>query len=290
MVVDNPRYAMALGILFVFSPLTDWLSQIIVNLLTLRRGPKTGFQSLLPISIVAIIYGCFSLPTLISVLNTGLAFLPGFFAASLLRSKSSWRSTAHGLIILALLFAVLIQLFYPGIIAAQYAYLKTFLATMPNHYLFDQINIDEVLAANLLFGFQMAGIVISTLFPLIIARRIQSDLFYPEGFKQEMLFFRADKWMFCFSLAVLIAAFQHNWVAINILPVLGVYFLIAGLSLGFYIASIKYTSQLKWVNIVLLLSLFLVPWLFVPIYVGLGVIDCFINLRVYLSVSTGKAT
>ena len=290
MVVDNPRYALALGVLFVFSPLTDLLSQIIVNLLTLRRGQQTGFKILLPISIVAILIGWFSLPILISVLNTGLTFLPGFFAASLLRSKGNWRAPANGLIFLALLFSVLTQIFYPGIIVSQYAYLKKFLATMPSHYLFDKITIDEALAANLLFGLQIAGIVISTLFPLIIARRVQSDLFYPEGFKQEMLFFRADKWMFCFSLAMLIATFQQNWIAINVLPVLGVYFLISGLSLVFYIASIKYASQLKWVNFLVLLSLFIVPWLFAPICVGLGVIDCFINLRGYLSVKTGKAT
>lgn len=290
MVVENPRYALAVGVLFVFSPLTDWLSQVIVNLVTLRRGPQMGFRILLPVSIAAAVYGCFSISIVGSVLNTGLAFLPGYFAATLLRSKAQWRSPANGLILFCMLAAGFVHVFYPGFIAAQYAYMKSIFTALPNSHLFDLITLDEVVIANYVFGFQMAGIVLSTLFSLIIARRVQSDLFFPEGFKQEMLFFRAEKWVFCFFAAVIISAYQHNLMSINILPVLGLYFVISGLSVGFYIVSIKYVSQQKWANIVLLLSLFIVPWLFAPMYAVLGVIDCLINLRGYLPVRVGKTT
>lgn len=290
MVINNPLFAIGLGVLFSIIPLTDWLSQVIVDLVTLRRGPQQGLRILLPISVLTFAYTCLSTVVSVALLNVSLAFLPGYFAAILLRRISHWQAPAYGFIIATLLIASLVHAFCPEFIITQYTYLKNLINSLPHNHWFDLRNIDSKLMANYIFGFQIMGIILSTLFSLIIARSIQSDLFYPQGFRQEMLYFRAEKWLLYVYAVILIGATQKNALAINLVPVLGLYFLLGGLSLGFYIVALKYSPEQKWTSIILIVSLLLVPWFFGPLYAALGMLDSIFNFRSYLSVSSGKTT
>lgn len=284
MVVEQPKFAMALGILFVVTPLTDWLAQVVVDLVTLRRGARIGLRVFAVVCMASVIHAYFSTSVESAMLNTGLTYIPGYLAAMLLRSKSQWRAPSAILLGMTMVFAVLVHIFIPEFIIAQYNYLKSVLGVLPNLQVFDFIRNEPEVAANYVFGFQLMGIILSSVFSLIVARRIQSDLYYPEGFKREMLNFRAEKWVFLVFVIAFFAARQNHFISINFLPILGLYFVLSGLSLACYFVYARVKSYQKIAIIILLLAVCIVPWLLVPVYVCLGMMDCLINFRGYLSV------
>jgi hypothetical protein len=110
-------------------------------------------------------------------------------------------------------------------------------------------------------------------------------MFYPEGFKQEMRFLRAQKVDLLVFIVTLFAAKQHYLLAVDMLPVLMLFFIIVGLSLWFDCMAMR---GMFIPMLVLSVGLGFFPQILLPVYVLIGLLDTLVNFRLYLSRQASK--
>ena len=290
--LTNKRHAMLHAVVLALLPYTAWLSVALVALVTLRKGAHEGFYILMGAMIAHYTLSLWSMPFTIGAINTVLTFAPCYLAAYLLRLTASWRSVAGIFFLQVVVAVVLIQVLIPDFIMVQYQYIQTALKTMQDEsalleFVNDKAGLNSAVLANYLFGIQIVGIIISALLSLMLARSVQSRLFYPGGFREEMLAVRGDKMGFLILLVMFYAANQGNVLAMNLLPVLMFYFLLAGLSLAFNLLARK---KMRGSILLLVTPLLLLPFIMLPFYVVIGSLDCLFNFRLYLPASAGKST
>ena len=216
--------------------------------------------------------------------------MPGYLAACVLRLTVSWRAVA-GLFFLQVLVAVLLlHLFVPEFIMAQYVYLQSVLREVQTDnallaFINDKTVSNQLVLASYFLGLQAVGVVFSASLSLACARFIQSQFFYPGGFRQEMLNFRGDKIGLLLLIILFIATSQQNVLAMSLLPMLIFYFLLAGLSLIFNI----FAKQKPLRTLILLVAtIVLMPFVMLPVYVIFGSLDSLFNFRLYLPTDAGK--
>ncbi len=288
--LENKWYAMLHAVSLALLPYTAWLSVAIVALVTLRKGWRNGGWLLAPVIAANIALSMASTTAVIAFVNALLMFAPSYLAAVVLRMTTSWRAVA-GVFFLQVVVAVsLLQLFMPDFIMAQYLYLQSVLREGQIEsalltFINDKAGVNQLILANYLLGLQAVGVVFSACIPLMLSRSVQSQLFYPGGFRHEMLLFRGDKMGFLLLITLLMAASQHSLLAIGLLPLLIFYFLLAGLSLSFNL----FAKQKPRYSVALLVApLFLLPFIMLPVYVIFGSLDSLFNFRLYLSSDAGK--
>jgi hypothetical protein len=290
LLLDNNRYAMLHAIALALLPFTAWLSVVIIAFVTLRKGLRDGGWLLVAVTMVTFALSLLSSTAGISLVDALLTFVPCYLAACMLRLTTSWRAVARIFFLQVVVIVLLLQMLMPDFIMAQYLYLESVLrAVQTENSLLEFINDKSVLnqsvIANYLLGLQAVGVVLSASFSLMFARSVQSQLFCPGGFKQEMLAFRADKIGLFLLLVLVIAASQQSGFAMNLLPILLFYFLLAGLSLSFTVLA---KQKSRYTGVLLIATLFLLPFIMLPVYVIFGSLDSLFNFRLYLPADAGK--
>lgn len=290
LVLKSRWHALLQATVLALLPYTAWLSVAIIALVTLRKGWQAGCWLLFPVMIASLALSLFSVPPTIAVINVVLTFLPCYIAACALRVTANWRVVTGAFIFQVITAVLLLHVFAPDFIMAQYMYVQNMLREMePNAaflaFIDAKTGVNQMALAGYLLGFQAAGVVFSACLSLFFARSIQSQLFYPGGFKEEMLRFRGTKIGFVLLVIVFIATYQQNVLAISLLPVLLLYFLLAGLSLSLDVL----TRRWQFASLALLVvALFLLPFIMLPVYVIFGSLDSLFNFRLYLSSDAGK--
>lgn len=289
-VLDDHRYALALTAILSVLPYMGWLALALIALVTLRKDWRLAGIMVLPAIIGNMLLSLKLAPISGAFFGALLNVIPCYFAAMVLRQTSSWRAVAIGLFALAVGGSCVLQMISPEFIVNQYMDLKTLIHNMgPGQVnlldVWEAREVSPLKLANYLLGVQVASIAFSVMVPLLFARSVQSQLFYPGGFQQELLNFRGDK----ISLAVLVllsAAAYSNWhLAMNSLPLVMFYFILAGLSLA---ACLLSRIRPLGVLVLLLVPTVLLAWVMLPLYVLLGAFDSLFNVRLYLSSKTGK--
>ncbi|KTC65087.1 membrane protein (plasmid) [Legionella adelaidensis] len=267
-------------------PYTDWLSLAVIALITLRKGIREGLPLLLAGMIAYFICAGFFSSLTIGLTNTLLTFLPGFFAAITLRLTKSWRWVAIICLLQVSIAALCLQTFAPEYIEIQFQFIQHLLSEVQNdNFAFDILmnrGLNQTTLANYLVGVQAVGVILSGISALMLARSVQAELFYPGGFKKEMETFRGDKIGLLILLVCLFAAHGGNVLAMNILPMLMVYFMLAGLSLG---SHILYNKKPVTSLFLLVTPLIFLPFVMLPLYVIFGSLDSIFNFRSYLAVN-----
>lgn len=270
-------YAVALSLL----PYTNWLSVVIIALITLRKGWREGIVVLVPA--VMAHWGCSlaTLPMLVALLNTLILFLPCYVAACVLRLTTSWQGVAAFFFLCLCLVALLVQAFLPELIFTQYQYVIEVVKLSNKHSAMSEMleqatHIDQQVIASFIFGVQLVSVVFSACLSLVMARSMQSRLFNPGGFRQEVLTFRVVKLGLIVGLIMTLSAVKHNVIALMLLPTIVLYFLLAGLSLS---ANALMRKNTRLVFVLLITPLFVMPFVMVPLYGTLGLLDGLFNLR-----------
>lgn len=285
--LENDYYALLYIVICALIPFTAWLSAAIVALVTLRKGWLDGFRGLAFGISSLLILSLMSMPLFGAFVTTMMAFLPCYLAAVVLRATASWRITGGFIVLQALLGIILIHWLTPEFITAQYQYIQVILKQLEADSSVNSLldNQNQVIFSNYLVGIQVVSVVVSTLVSLMLARSVQARIFYPGGYKQEMLNFRASGWGVALLILVAIGAYQYNPIALSCLPVLVLYYVCAGLSLSFNIlAKGRGISTL----LLLVIPLVLVPFVMLPVYVIFGVLDSLFNFRIRLQNVGGK--
>lgn len=289
--LEDNRSALLYAVLLAVFPFTTWLSQALISLVTLRKGWRDGAMLLMPVMTAFLACSLVTAPPQLAIMNTLLTFIPCFIATCVLGITASWRAVAGVFFLLVSLGAIVFQIFMPEFIMAQYQYLYAVIHELHpdvlSRFVNDTTGLNQLMLANALFGLQLASIVVSAILPLTLARSVQSQLYYPGGYRQEMLALRSNKIGLLLLVLMLVAVNQSKMIAMNILPLLVLYFLAAGLSLSFNVLARK---KMRGVMLILLAPLVLVPFIMLPVYVILGSLDSLFNLRLYLPSTVGKTT
>lgn len=288
--LQNRRNALFFAFILAVLPYTAWLALSVIALVTLRKGCTEGSMLLAVSFITYFLTMLISTSPLIALMNALLVFVPGYIAACTLYWTSRWRAVAGVLFLLFVFVVFVLQMFYPDMIMAQYLYLQMVLQHLSgDHSVFEIFNqatgLKQRMFANYLLGLQFIGILCSAGISLLLARYVQSMLFYPGGFLKEVLCFRGQRWELLLLLFLFIAANQHYAIAVSLLPVLVFYFVLTGLCLSFNVFG-KQRSGFSTVLIVL--SLVFLPFIMLPVYAIFGSLDSLFNLRLYLPSDAGK--
>ena len=174
LLLQNKKHAMLHAVILALLPYTAWLSVAVVALVTLRRGWCDGGW-LLIIAITAFFASSLASTTAnIAFVNSLLTFLPCYFAACVLGLTANWRAVA-GVFFLQVIVAVLvIQIFLPEFITAQYLYLQAAFNEIQGEgalsaLINDKTGLNQVTLASYLFGLQAVGIIFSACLSLVSA-------------------------------------------------------------------------------------------------------------------------
>ena len=290
-ILENNRYTFVLAVLFALMPYTTWLSLSIIALVTLRKGWREGALLLMPVMTAYFARSLAYTPTLVAIINTLLTFLPCYLATCVLGRMASWLSVAGFFCLLSAFCVILLQTLMPDLVSAQFQYVSSVIREAHpdafSRFVNDTSGFSQPVLANYLFGLQLVGVVFAATLPMALARSVQSQLYYPGGYQQEMYSLRSNKIGLLILVLMLVSANQGKLIAMDILPLLVMYFLFAGLSLSFHALAGK---KIRGALLILITPLVLVPFVMLPVYVILGSLDSLFNLRLYLPASAGKTT
>lgn len=291
-ILQNERYAMLHAIILALLPYTTWLSVALVALVTLRKGWNASYKLLGMAMLAQLAVSLVQLSTTMAIIHTFLTFMPCFLAACALRSFANWRAVAAAFFIQAFIAVLVLQILMPDFMMQEYLFIQAALQEMQNEntllaLINEKTHLNPMILASYLLGFQVIGVVFSACISLMFARSVQSQLFYPGGFRQEMLTFRAEKLGLLLLVILLIAAREEHVMAMSLLPIFMFYFLLAGFSLSYQVLSKKRPlSSLVFLTV----ALVLMPFIMLPVYVIFGSLDSVFNLRLYLPSDAGKTT
>jgi hypothetical protein len=291
--LENNQRALLCIAVFALIPVTAWLSAAIVALITLRKGWGDGFKGLMVAAIALLAMSLISTTKSAAVVMAIMVFfLPCYLTAAVLHSTRSWRVTGFFIVLQALVAVVLVHWLAPEVITNQYQHIKVILKELEKEsydsslttLLNNQEVFNQVVIANYLMGIQSVSVVLMGLTSLLLARSVQSRLFYPGGFRQEMLTFRASSAGVALLVIAAIGAYYQVPLAITCLPVLVIYYVCAGLSLNYNI----FTKGSGIISLLLLWApLVLLPFIMVPVYAIFGVLDSLFNFRLHLPAKAG---
>lgn len=290
MMLSNDVYALFNIVMLVVFPYTGWLAASIIALVTLRKGFKTGGLLL----VAACFTNFFMLKSTAghneAAIGSLLSYAPCYLAAGALYLTNSWRVVAGVLLLQVFLVMCLLHALLPEFIVQQYLYLREMLTQLQLDNTFLMLNKGtgsgtQTFFANYLVGVQAAGVVLASLVSLAFARYIQSKLYYPEGFKLEIRTLRAKKLDLLLLIVPILAAKQHYLLAIDVLPVMLLFFCIAGLSLWFTCMAVK-SLFIPMLSLSVVLGFF--PHVMLPVCVLFGSLDTLFNFRVLLQNKIGK--
>lgn len=289
--LENSKYAVFLAVLLSVMPYTTWLSLAIIALVTLKKGAREGALLMMPVMIAFLARALLAVPAVPAIINTLLAFIPCYAAACVLGFTVSWRAVAAFFIVLVALSAWLLQAYLPEFIMAQYQFVFAVMnelhPDLVSKLVSDTHALNPLVLANYLFGLQVLGAVFSAAMPIAMARSVQSQLYYPGGFKQERHALRAHPFGLLLLVVALIAANQNRFIAMNLLPLLVCCFVLAGLSLCLHVLDHK---KIRGTSVLLILPVLFLPFVMIPVYVILGSLDSLFNLRSYLPNRAGTTT
>lgn len=281
LILASRKQATLYAVILALLPYCTWFALVVIALVTLRKGQREGARILVTVMLVHGSLLSISMPFYAVMCNMLLVFTPVYIAAYVLRVTSSWQAVGSVLFFLVILSSILIQEMVPEWVMSQYAMFQSIVHASQSDHIFtkwldDATGLPTLVMANYTLGSQLMSAVLSIWSAVLLARSLQSQLFYPGGFKQELLTFRGNRVSFIVMLLLSVAAWQWNVVAMNVLPVLVLFYLLAGLSLcaNFFMG--------KWSRgtlVVLILPVLFIPFVMLPLYIILGMLDSVFNIR-----------
>lgn len=282
-VMRGRRQAVIVGLLFTILPLFGWVSNVIVSLVTLRKGAKEGAIVLLWIILPAVV---------VASIGNRLIILYGIIGGSLftyvlalvLRQTQSWKAVLTASLLLGLLAVLLVHAWIPTITQVW--------TNQFDHYALlvkDQFNV-LVDTSRLQFfakfatGFQVAFITLSVLINLILARGFQSMLYNPGQLRPELKTVRLSLWEVLIFLVIGLLSFLGIVIAQDAISVVGLIFVLAGLSVIHALADLGNVAN-KWIFLFYVLLVVFFPYVAAALIL-FAVIDSVFNLRYRLKRNT----
>jgi hypothetical protein len=286
-ILNQPKFAWVVSLPLACFDITAWVALTIVCLIILRKGIQSAWN------LMCAVFVCHGLslywyhPQSMSWINAALDMLPAYIGAIALYFTRSWYKAACYMLLMLLVVLLGIDKYFPNFADLQLNQLVTSARDLSSQLTFplklveQAIQTNRAFCAHLVIGMQMLSVVFNAIISLTMARSIQSQLFYPQGFLNEMLGLRGCRWLLLSVVISLGIVFKSGWLfPLYILPTLLFYFFCVGLSVGVSALS-KNRTQI--VFLVLTAASIFLPYIFVPVYVVVGAMDSFVNFRHFLA-------
>lgn len=284
-VMRGRRQAVIVGLLFTILPLFGWVSNVIVSLVTLRKGAKEGVIVLLWVILPAVV---------VASLGNRLIILYGIIGGSLftyvlaliLRQTQSWKAVLTTSLLLGLLAVLLVHLWIPHINEVWSNQFEHYATLVKNQFNVAINTARFQFFAKFATGFQVAFISLSVLINLILARGLQSMLYNPGQFRLELKSVRLSLWEVLLLLVIGILSFLGIVLAQDVLPVVGLIFVLAGLSVFHAVADLRNVAN-KWIFLFYVLLVVFFPYVATALIL-FAVIDSWVNLRYRLRIESNS--
>lgn len=282
-VMRGRRQAVIVGLLFTILPLFGWVSNVIVSLVTLRKGAKEGAIVLLWIILPAVV---------VASLGNRLIILYGIIGGSLftyvlalvLRQTQSWKAVLTASLLLGLLAVLLAHAWIPNITEVWVNQFGHYALMVKNQF---NVVVDTArlqFFAKFATGFQVAFITLSGLINLILARGFQSMLYNPGQLRPELKTVRLSLWEVLILLLIGLSSFLGIVMAQDAISVVGLIFILAGLSVVHALADLRNVAN-KWIFLFYVLLVVFFPYVAAALVI-FAVIDSMFNLRYRLKRNT----
>lgn len=228
-VMRGRQQAVIVGLLFTIIPLLGWVSNVIISLVTLRKGVKEGAIVLLWIILPVVVIAGLGNPW-IALYNIIGGSLFGYLLALILRQTQSWQKVLQSGMLLGLLAVLLVHLVVPHVSVLWEKQLSHYALLIKDQFNFTVNTTQLQFFTKFATGFQVAFLWLGVLINLALARGLQSMLYNPGQFRPELEIIRLSKWDALVLLVIAVASFQGIALAQDALPVVILTFLLAGLS------------------------------------------------------------
>lgn len=281
-IMRGRKQAVWVAMLFVFVPFFEWVSNVILALVTLRISILEGFYILLWISLpklVLLSLKDYSGHLMLYVM--GINSLLTWILAGTLRTTVSWRTvlwvmTGVGLVSISLIY-LLIPEVQTGLLLklqelaslAQQAKVFT-LAEPPTMAML------KLLVKNII-GMAIAGLLLSAISNVLIGRWCQAKLYNPGGFRRELRELKLDRAGSMVFIALLATVLTRQPLAIDSSTIICLPLVLIGISLAHsLLAEQKYAD---WALIVFYMLLFIFLPLMTKLLLVLALLDGLIDIR-----------
>jgi hypothetical protein len=288
-VLQSRKHAAGVAFLCAALPMLNWLSVVIIALVTLCKGAIEGLivllWSILALPVIFLYTGAWSWSLVVHVVLFGSLFVWGL--AILWRRSASLVLVVELAVICGILAVLAVHGYADNIHAWWFNYITNnatkFIDTANVDFGADRIKQLAQVFAGYMTGLQSAVIVLSGFLQLLIARGMQAILYKPGSCMREWTQLRLSYLL----VIALVVCFSLAWFGLglfkDIMPVLLLPFLLAGISLVHScLVEFRATKFVVLLFYLLLITLFIIQPLILSILVVLAAIDSFVNIRLRL--------
>ena len=283
-ILQKPKYVWYATIPLSCFDFTSWIALTIVMLVILRFGIKSAWNLMCANFVVhgMELYLLNAHPS--AWLNATLDFWPGYLAAFSLLYFRSWVAVAYAIILTSFVLGIGVDYLFPHYAALQ---LKQVIsaanslnmpASLFSHF-FEQ---NKELSLHLIIGMHMLAASFNALISLSMSRSMQAQLVNcQDNYLQEILSLRGCRWLCALLMMSLFLLIQcEGLVTLYFLPTVLMCFFAVGISVAASSLT-KYKVQIVMITIVL--SVILLPYVFIPLFVVVGALDSVLNFRVLIA-------
>jgi len=283
-ILQSNRHAIFVAILCGVLPLLGWVSAVIVALVTLCKSVTDGFIVLLWASLPYVVIASVNRSgwLLVHAILFGSLFV--WLLAILLRRSANFVLTVES----AVVVGVVAVLIFHGVVSDPHVWWTKYIVdnasklTSVAHVNLDMgwVKRTAQLVAPYMTGIQSVIIVFGVILQIIIARSLQANLFDAWLWLREWRVFRLNQ-----SMVVLLALFSILfWIRPalfrDLLPVLVLPLLFAGVSLVHTcMAMVKLSSAIVWLFYLLIIVILLAMPMLLGVLMIIAIMDSFLDFR-----------
>lgn len=269
-VMQGPRQAMTLAVVFAAIPLLYWVSAAVVALVILRQGLSQGMNVLLAALLPGVAWYAAQQEITVFIVVLGAALMAVTLRISVSLPKAIVVSTLSGFAVVGLMASLSPEWY--GLLekgATEYANNLAERAPEASTALTPWI-------LPMLVGGVAAFTQLFTIGGLLMARNWQSQLFNPGGFGEEFRQLRLPLW-FGALVVIFTLVGSASPTFVGLVPVLLVPMFIGGISLIHGVVAIKQLSG-QWLFAFYLSLLFFLPYMY-ALLILVALLDMLIDIR-----------
>ena len=276
-IMRGRQQAVIVGLLFTVVPLLGWVSNVIIALVTLRKGAKEGAIVLLWVILPVVVVAGLGNPW-IALYNIVGGSLFAYLLALVLRQTQSWRKVLEVGMLVGLLAVLLVHLLIPNVGALWTKQLGHYAVLIKDQLNFT-VNTEQFQSfVKFATGFQVAFLWLGALINLGLARGLQSMLYNPGQLCPELEAVRLSKWDGFAFLLIAIASLQKLALAQDALPVVLLAFILAGLSVLHAVMRLRNGFFKGWFLVVYGLLIVFFPYM-AALLVVIALVDTGLDFR-----------
>lgn len=269
--------AIAVGLLLTILPLLGWISNVLICLVTLRKGAKEGIILLLWTSLPVIVIASLGNPWIV-LYNIVGGSLFAYLLALVLRQTQSWKKVLEVGMFLGLLVVLLVHMLVPDVNAWWVKQLSHYALLIKSQLNF-VVNVEQLqFFTKFATGLQIAFLSLGALINLAFARGLQSMLYNPGHLRPELEAVRLSQWDALALLLIAIASLMRFLLAQDALPIVILAFTLAGLSFVHALAHLSNKFSKGWFLLFYGLLIVFFPYL-TALLVVVAVMDSYVDFR-----------